>query len=148
MSFTTSLLWLRQQVRKDLFRLLDRFPVEAIQQTRLHVLDGRIDGNWYGGCHCADCRNRPRCLIGWLCQATGGDVDDYTGDGLRPIECYIEAVRPGETPATSEQLAQVLVWLDEYLQARTKPSLSMWLVATARTLVSPVLNGGKKGENT
>ncbi len=122
-----------QEFKDDLYRVLNAPSVTIAEVEFLlsEIEAGNIDGDLYLSVSGSDC---PVCLFGTLCKARGitwddydnadqpGWVDDYIAriigtvvDMYSPIEVYFRLVYPGDTPATSEPLANISAWIKEWL---------------------------------
>ncbi len=114
---------LEARARADLGAILDAgldgglFTIAAVRRLREVFLRGEIDGQTYlGSCACAK---------GTLARLGGYDIAHLPAgspcalplDGLTgsPLERFIMAVAPAQTPATNAAAARVVEWLDAYL---------------------------------
>lgn len=101
-----------EPIQDDLYAVLAAAPrevpglLEALRQ-------GRIDGSTYSG-ECA-------CLVGTVAKLRGCEytaVDGLVPNSNRPAERWFLAIRPGDTPATSQVSAITTAWVEEWLAAR------------------------------
>ena len=98
-----------RRIRDDFWAVLSGAPVEA--PALLEALRaGKIDGSTYSGA-CA-------CLVGTLANARGCDYDKLVPivpDSGRLAEVWFTAIRPGDTPETSQPAQLAAEWIAEWL---------------------------------
>ena len=97
-------------IRDDLWAVLSAVPREAAGLLAA-IEAGQIDGSTYTGA-CA-------CLVGTIahvrrCEYT--ELGTLQPQESRPIERFFLAIRPGETPATSEPSRLAAQWTKEWIE--------------------------------
>ena len=101
------------RIKRDLFEIFAATHPE-IAGLRQALADGQIDGSTYEGDCC--------CLVGTIARNRGCRFDAVAcvqPDSDRPAERWFLAIRPGDTPETS-QIAKITVeWIDEFLRGPT-----------------------------
>jgi|CXWL01.1.fsa_nt_gi hypothetical protein len=96
-------------IRDDIWAVLSASPAE-VAELRQAILDGKIDGSTYKGA-CA-------CLVGTLAKArhcTYNDIPSLSPNSNRPAERFFLAIKPGDTPETSQAAKLALDWIDQWL---------------------------------
>ena len=93
-------------IRDDLWAVLCSAPAE-VAGLRQAILDGKIDGSTYEG-ECA-------CLVGTLAHVRRCRYDEIptlAPNSARPAERFFAAIKPGDTPETSQFSKVALEWVD------------------------------------
>jgi uncharacterized protein YjbI with pentapeptide repeats len=97
-------------IRDDLWAVLSASPSEVVG-LRQAILGGNIDGSTYNG-PCA-------CLVGTLANVRHCKYDEIPGlapRSSRPAERFFLAIKPGDTPETSQYSRLALEWVDLWLE--------------------------------
>jgi uncharacterized protein YjbI with pentapeptide repeats len=97
-------------IRDDLWAILCSAPSEVVG-LRQALLDGKVDGSTYEG----DCA----CLVGTLAKVKGCPYTEIPGlapKSSRPAERFFAAIKPGDTPDTSQFSKLTVEWVDEWLK--------------------------------
>ena len=98
-----------QPSRDDLWAVLSSTPSE-VPALIAALREGRIDGSSYEG-SCA-------CLVGTLAHARGCEYDAIPGlspNASRPVELFFAAIKPGDTPETSQFSRLAIEWCEDWL---------------------------------
>ena len=96
-------------IRDDIWAVLCSAPAE-VAGLRMAIINGRIDGSTYEGSCC--------CLVGTLANTRHchyGAIPTLTPNSIRPAERFFAAIRPGDTPETSQFSKLALEWIDLWL---------------------------------
>ena len=96
-------------IRDDLWAVLSAAPAE-VSGLLAAIHEGRIDGSAYTGT-CA-------CLVGTIANIRGCEYTALSGlsaNSGRPAERFFLALRPGDTPATSQTASLAADWIAEWL---------------------------------
>lgn len=101
--------------RDDLWRILDDYPAEA-PVVLAAAREGRIDGKMYSldrGCGCVFAHiANANSDDGWpLAMAHATRIGCAT---ISPLELFIYATRPGDTPATSRVVHLLASWIEQW----------------------------------
>ncbi len=110
--------------KADIFDVLDTSPNE-VPALLAALKEGRIDGTVYSGACC--------CLIGTLAAAAGLNwqaVPDrdrgllirgaLARDERSPAEQWFIDIEEGDTPETSERVADTVQWVEEWMAKRAE----------------------------
>ena len=90
--------------------MLSSAPTE-VEGLRQALLDGKVDGSTYEG-ECA-------CLVGTIAHVRHCKYDEIPGltpNASRPAERFFAAIKPGDTPETSQFSKLAVEWVDEWLK--------------------------------
>jgi hypothetical protein len=96
-------------IRYDIWAVLSSAPREVAALIEA-IKEGRISGSTYTGECC--------CLVGTLANAAHCSYDQppsLAPDSSRPAEKFFLAIRPGDTPETSQLSALACQWAEEWL---------------------------------
>jgi hypothetical protein len=98
-------------IKHDLWAALLAQPAE-IAGLRQAITEGRVDGSQYSGA-CA-------CLVGTIANTAGcayNKLPKLKPDAERPAERFFLAIKPGDTPETSQLAKLAVEWIDELTTA-------------------------------
>jgi pentapeptide repeat protein len=97
-------------VRDDIWAILSAAPAE-VPTLLAKLRAGEVDGSCYEGA-CA-------CLVGTIANARGCDYHDLApllqANAGRPAEAFFAAIRPGDTPETSQPAQLAVEWIADWL---------------------------------
>ena len=96
-------------IRDDIWAALSSAPAE-VDGLRAAIVTGKIDGSTYEGTCC--------CLVGTLANVRHcnyNQIPTLVPNSSRPAERFFAAIKPGDTPETSQFSKLALEWVDLWL---------------------------------
>ena len=97
-------------VRDDIWSILSAAPNE-VSTILAKLKAGKIDGSVYEG-ECA-------CLVGTIANAKGCNYQKLApllrANASRPAEAFFTAIKPGDTPETSQPAKLAAEWIEDWL---------------------------------